>query len=50
MEEQERMYVENVEGRKMRDYDATDAESLQQQEIERDSDILRQTYRQRWMC
>lgn len=48
IEEQERMYVEDVEERKMRDYDATDVESLQQHELERSSDILRQTYRQRW--
>ncbi|XP_067209470.1 uncharacterized protein [Linepithema humile] len=50
IEEQERMYVEDVEERKMRDYaDAADAESLQQHEIERDSDILRQAYRQRYV-
>lgn len=49
MEEQERMYVEDVEDRKIRDYDGIDAESLQRHEIERGSDILRQTYRQRWI-
>ncbi|XP_011690859.1 PREDICTED: cadherin-86C isoform X2 [Wasmannia auropunctata] len=48
-EEQERMYVEDVEERKARDYDATDADSLQRHEIERGSDIQRQTYRQRFV-
>jgi len=43
-EEQERMYMEDVEERKVRDYDA---DSLQQHEIERGSDIQRQSYRQR---
>lgn len=46
-EEQERIYVEDVDERKVRDYDGTDADSLQRQEIERGSDIQRQTYRQR---
>lgn len=49
IEEQERMYVEDVEERKIRDYDATDADSLQRHEMERDSDILHQAYRQRWI-
>lgn len=47
IEEQERMYVEDVEERKIGDYEVTDADSLQQHEIERGSDILRQGYRQR---
>lgn len=49
IEDQERMYVEDVEERKVRDYDATEADSLQRHEIERGSDILRQAYRQRWL-
>ncbi|XP_014475326.1 PREDICTED: cadherin-86C-like [Dinoponera quadriceps] len=49
IEDQERMYVEDVEERKVRDYDATDADSLQRHEIERGSDILRQAYRQRYI-
>ncbi|XP_070150404.1 cadherin-86C-like [Polyergus mexicanus] len=49
MEEQERMYVEDVEERKVRDYDATDADSLQRHEMERGSDILHQAYRQRYV-
>lgn len=49
IEEQERMYVEDVEERKTRDYDAADADSLQRHEVEGGSDILRQAYRQRWI-
>lgn len=45
-EEQERIYVQDVE-RKARDYDATEADSLQRHEIERGSDIQCQAYRQR---
>lgn len=45
LEEQERMYMEDVEERKIRDYDGED--SLQRHEIERGSDIQRQAYRQR---
>jgi len=41
---EERMYMEDVEERKVRDYEA---DSLQQHEIERGSDIQRQAYRQR---
>lgn len=43
------MYVEDVDERKVRDYAATEADSLQRHEIERGSDILRQGYRQRWL-
>jgi len=43
------MYMEDVDERKIRDYDAMEADSLRRHEIERDSDILRQTYRQRWI-
>ncbi|XP_072750510.1 uncharacterized protein [Anoplolepis gracilipes] len=49
MEDQERMYVEDVEERKVRDYIATDADSLQRHEIEGGSDILHQAYRQRYV-
>ncbi|XP_029667679.1 cadherin-86C [Formica exsecta] len=49
IEEQERMYVEDVEEKKIRDYNATDADSLQRHEMERDSDILHQAYRQRYV-
>ncbi|XP_026823897.1 uncharacterized protein LOC105277425 isoform X1 [Ooceraea biroi] len=49
LEEQERMYVEDVDERKIRDYDALDVDSLQRHEIERGSDILRQSYRQRYV-
>lgn len=45
MNEQERMYMEDVEGQKMRGYDTAD--SLHQHEIERGSDLQRQAYRQR---
>lgn len=45
MEGQERMYVEDVDERKIRDYE--DEDSLQRHEVERGSDILRQAYRQR---
>ncbi|XP_039305900.1 cadherin-86C isoform X3 [Solenopsis invicta] len=47
LEEQERMYMEDVEERKIRDYDGED--SLQRHEIERGSDIQRQAYRQRYV-
>lgn len=47
IEEQERMYVEDVDDRKLRDYDVEDTDSLQRHEIERGSDIQRQAYRQR---
>lgn len=47
IEEQERMYVGDIEERKIRDYDAADADSLQRHEIEGGSDILHQAYRQR---
>lgn len=47
LEEQERMYVEDVDERKVRDYDAMDVDSVQRHEIERGSDILRETYGQR---
>lgn len=44
LEEQERMYVEDIDERKVRDYDAVDADSLRRHEIERGSDIVRQTH------
>lgn len=47
IEEQERMYVGDIEEKKIRDYDAADADSLQRHEIEGGSDILHQAYRQR---
>lgn len=47
VEEQERMYMEDVDERKVRDYDALEAESLQRHEVERDSGIHRQSFRQR---
>ena len=50
-EEQERIYIQDVERKarelRERDYDAMEADSLQRHEIERGSDIQRQTYRQR---
>ncbi|KAL0125361.1 hypothetical protein PUN28_004475 [Cardiocondyla obscurior] len=49
LEEQERMYIEDIDERKMRDYDGMDADSLTRHEIERGSDIQRQTYRQRYV-
>jgi len=49
IDEQERMYMEDVEERKARDYDATDVESLQRHEIEAGADTLHQAYRQRWI-
>ncbi|XP_028045888.2 cadherin-86C [Monomorium pharaonis] len=48
LEEQERMYVEDVEERKARDYDGADADSMQPHEMDRGSDIQRQVYRQRY--
>jgi len=47
LEEEERIYMEDVDERKIRDYDAMEADSLRRHEIERDSGILHQTYRQR---
>jgi len=49
LEEEERIYMEDVDERKIREYDAMEADSLRRHEIEHDSDILRQTYRQRWI-
>lgn len=47
MDEQERMYMEEVERQKTRGYDAAELDSLQRQEMERGSDVQRQGYRQR---
>lgn len=47
-DEQERIYMEDVEERKIRDYDATDVES--RHEIEAGADTLHQVYRQRWIA
>ncbi|KAL6437555.1 hypothetical protein ACFW04_004177 [Cataglyphis niger] len=49
IEEQERMYVGDIEEKKIRDYDAADADSLQRHEIAGGSDILHQAYRQRYV-
>ncbi|XP_011059235.1 PREDICTED: cadherin-86C [Acromyrmex echinatior] len=54
-EEQERIYVQDdtyerkARELRERDYDATEADSLQRHEIERGSDIQRQAYRQRYV-
>lgn len=47
MDEQERMYTEEIEGPKPRGYELAELDSLQRHEMERDSDIQRQGYRQR---
>ncbi|XP_076173320.1 uncharacterized protein LOC143149635 [Ptiloglossa arizonensis] len=49
MDEQERMYTEEIEGPKPRGYELAELDSLQRHEMERDSDIQRQGYRQRYI-
>ncbi|XP_076655564.1 uncharacterized protein LOC143360517 [Halictus rubicundus] len=47
LDEQDRMYMEEMEGPKQRGYDMPEMDSLQRHEIERESDTQRQGYRQR---
>lgn len=47
IDEQERMYMEEMDGRKTRGYDHAEMDSLQRHEMDRDSDVQRQGYRQR---
>ncbi|CAK9829893.1 Cad86C [Anthophora retusa] len=47
LNEQERMYVEDVEGQKARGYDTAEMDSLHRHEMDRGSDLQRQAYRQR---
>ncbi|XP_053980854.1 trichohyalin-like [Hylaeus volcanicus] len=49
MDEHDRMYMEDVEGQKPRGYDMNELESLHRHEMERDSEIQRQGYRQRYV-
>nr|XP_031834415.1 uncharacterized protein LOC116427790 [Nomia melanderi] len=48
MDEQDRMYIEEMEGQKQRGYDMPEIDSLQRHEMERESDTQRQGYRQRY--
>lgn len=45
--EQERMYMEDVEDQKARGYHTAELDSLQRHEMERGSDLQHQAYRQR---
>ncbi|KZC14888.1 Cadherin-86C [Dufourea novaeangliae] len=49
MDEQDRMYMEEIDGQKQRGYDMPELDSLQRHEVERGSDIQRQGYRRRYM-
>lgn len=47
MDEQERLYMEDIDGQKGRAYDAGEMDSLQRHEMDRGSDVQRHAYRQR---
>ncbi|XP_076629144.1 uncharacterized protein LOC143345666 [Colletes latitarsis] len=49
IDEQERMYMEDVEGQKPRGYNLTEFDSLQRHDMDKSSDIQRQGYRQRFV-
>ncbi|OAD57364.1 Cadherin-86C [Eufriesea mexicana] len=49
MNEQERMYMEDVEEQKARGYRTAELDSLQRHEMDRGSDLQHQAYRQRFM-
>ncbi|XP_076544712.1 uncharacterized protein LOC143305366 [Osmia lignaria lignaria] len=46
MDEQERLYMEDIDGQKGRAYDAVEMDSLQRHEMDRGSDVQRHAYRQ----
>lgn len=47
VEEQRKMYVDDIEKRKIKDYNVSDADFSQRREMTRDVDITRDDYRQR---
>ncbi|XP_043250177.1 titin homolog [Colletes gigas] len=49
IDEQERMYMEDVEGQKPRGYNLTEFDSLQRHDMDKSPDIQRQGYRQRFV-
>nr|XP_012151364.1 PREDICTED: uncharacterized protein LOC105663916 [Megachile rotundata] len=49
MEEQDRLYMEDMEGQKARAYGTAELDSLQRHEMDRGSDVQRHPFRQRYM-